>query len=184
MVPKPMAYDGSFAKFDVWWRQCRSYIMDARPDEVFDKILVVLTSMTEGSTAVWAHNWEHQNPNYSEPYRHQLMDWDDFPDELRRSFMDPNQQEKAMKKLSNCISLQACTTEMALVEYEQKAILAGMMTGDEQHGLFHVTNLKKVLPDRLIGTMANIRPYPKTYAEFKDMACDFSARFKEMVEKQ
>ena len=73
MVPKPMAYDGSFAKFDVWWRQCRSYIMDARLDEVFDKISVVLTSMTEGSAAVWAHNWEHQNPNYFKPYRHQLL---------------------------------------------------------------------------------------------------------------
>ena len=59
-----------------------------------------------------------------------------------------------------------------------------MMTGDEQHGLFHVTNLKKVLLDRLIGAMANIRPCLKTYAEFKDVACDFSARFEEMVEKQ
>ena len=73
MVPKLMAYDGSFAKFNVWRRQCRSYIMDARLEEVFDKISVVLTSMTEGSAAVWAHNWEHQNPNYFKPYRHQLL---------------------------------------------------------------------------------------------------------------
>ena len=32
--------------------------------------------------------------------------------------------------------------------------------------------------------MANIRPHPKTYAEFKDAACDLSARFEEMVEKR
>ena len=98
--------------------------------------------------------------------------------------MDPNQQEKAMKNLSDRISLQGRTIEAVLVEYEQMAILAGMMTGDGQHGLFHVTNLKKVLPDRLIGAMAHIRPYPRTYAEFKDVACDFSARFEEMVEKR
>ena len=115
MVPKPMAYDGSFAKFDVWWRQCRSYIMDARLEDVFDKISVVLTSMTEGSTAVWAHNWEHQNPNYFKPYRHGLLDWDDFSEDLKRLFMDPNQQEKVMKKLSDCISLQGHAIEMALV---------------------------------------------------------------------
>ena len=113
-----------------------------------------------------------------------MLYWDDFSEDLKRSFMDPNQQEKAMKKRSDHISLQGRTIETALIEYEQKAILAGMMTGDEQHGLFHITNLKKVLPDRLIGTMANIRPYPKTYAEFKDAACNFSARFEEMVEKR
>ena len=61
--------------------------------------------------------------------------------------MDPNQQEKAMKKLSDCISLQGRAIETALVKYEQKAILAGMMTGNQQHGLFHITNLKKVLTD-------------------------------------
>ena len=184
MVPKPMAYDGSFAKFDVWWRQCRSYIMDARLEDVFDKISVVLTSMTEGSAAVWAHNWEHQNQSYFDRSRHWSLNWYDFSEELKGSFMDPNQREKAMKKLNDRISLQGRTIETALVEYEQKAILAGMMTGDEQHGLFHITNLKKVLPDRVIGAMANIRPYPKTYAEFKDAACDFSARFEEMVEKR
>ena len=128
--------------------------MDARL--VFDKTSVVLTAMTEGSATVWAHNWEHQNPNYFEPYRHGLLYWDNFSNKLRRLFMDPNQQEKAMKKLSNHISLQGCTIETVLVEYEQKAILAGMMTDDEQHGLFHVTNLTKVLPDWLIGAMANI----------------------------
>ena len=147
MVPKPMAYDGSFAKFDVWWRQCRSYIMDARLEDVFDKISVVLTSMTEGSAAVWAHNWEHQNPSYFDRSRHWSLNWYDFSEELKSSFMDPNQREKAMKKLNDRISLQGRTIETALVEYEQKAILAGMMTGDEQHGLFHITNLKKVLPD-------------------------------------
>ena len=113
MVPKPMAYDGSFAKFDVWWRQCRSYIMDARLDEVFEKISVVLTSMTERSVAVWAHNWEHQNPDHFEPYQHGLLDWYNFSEELKRSFMDPNQQEKAMKKLSDCISPQGRTIAMA-----------------------------------------------------------------------
>ena len=121
--------------------------MDARLDEVFDKISVVLTSMTEGSAAVWAHNWEHQNPSYFDRSRHWSLNWYDFSEELKGSFMDPNQREKAMKKLNDRISLQGRTIETALVEYEQKAILAGMMTGDEQHGLFHVTNLKKVLPD-------------------------------------
>ena len=70
--------------------------------------------------------------------------------------MDPNQQEKVMKKLSNRISLWGCTIETVFIEYEQKAILAGMMTGNEQHSLFHITNLKKVLLNRLIGVMANI----------------------------
>ena len=74
----------------------------------------------------------------------------------RRRSLSCTYREKAMKKLSDRISLQGRTIETALVEYEQKAILAGMMTGDEQHGLFHITNLKKVLPDQLIGTMANI----------------------------
>ena len=93
--------------------------MDARLEDVFDKISVVLTSMTEGSAAGWAHNWEHQNPDYFDRNRHWSLNWYDFSEELKGSFMDPNQQEKAMKKLSDRISLQGRTIETALVEYVQ-----------------------------------------------------------------
>ena len=68
----------------------------------------------------------------------------------------PKPAREGDEEAQHRVSLQGRTIKTVLIEYEQKAILAGMMTGNEQHGLFHVMNLKKVLPDRLIGAMANI----------------------------
>ena len=174
MVPKPDPYDGSFDGFDIWWRSCRSYIADANITDEIDKIRVVLTSMKKGSAGTWATNWERENERaYYDGIGY--ISWRDFEIDIKREFRDPNEQQKATDKLGQRLDLRGRTIEAAFVEYEHLASLAGMPTSLSAFDGFHISNLRKVLPTRLITAMVNIGKRHTTYKDFKIAACDYLA---------
>ena len=57
-VPKPEGFDGSQKKFETWWRNITLHItgFEAAPNS-HQKILIVLSTMTEGSAAAFANNF-------------------------------------------------------------------------------------------------------------------------------
>ena len=57
-VPKPEGFDGSQKKFETWWRNITLHIagFEAAPNS-HQKILIILSTMTEGSVAAFANNF-------------------------------------------------------------------------------------------------------------------------------
>ena len=57
-VPKPEGFDGSQKKFETWWRNITLHIVgfEAAPNS-HQKILIILSTMTEGSAAAFANNF-------------------------------------------------------------------------------------------------------------------------------
>ena len=57
-VPKPEGFDGSQKKFETWWRNIMLHIagFEAAPNS-HQKILIVLSTMTEGLAAAFANNF-------------------------------------------------------------------------------------------------------------------------------
>ena len=57
-VPKPEDFDGSQMKFETWWRNIMLHIagFEAAPNS-HQKILIVLSTMTEGSAVVFTNNF-------------------------------------------------------------------------------------------------------------------------------
>ena len=57
-VPKSESFDGSQKKFETWWRNITLHIagFEAAPNS-HQKILIVLSTMTKGSAAVFANNF-------------------------------------------------------------------------------------------------------------------------------
>ena len=57
-VPKPEGFDGSQKKFETWWRNIMLHIagFEAAPNS-HQKILIILSTMTEGSAAAFANNF-------------------------------------------------------------------------------------------------------------------------------
>ena len=57
-VPKPEGFDGSQKKFETWWRNITLHIVgfEAAPNS-HQKILIILSTMTEGSAAAFTNNF-------------------------------------------------------------------------------------------------------------------------------
>ena len=57
-IPKPEGFDGSQKKFETWWRNITLHIVgfEAAPNS-HQKILIVLSTMTEGSAVAFANNF-------------------------------------------------------------------------------------------------------------------------------
>ena len=57
-IPKPEGFDGSQKKFKTWWRNIMLHIVgfEAAPNS-HQKILIVLSTMTEGSAVAFANNF-------------------------------------------------------------------------------------------------------------------------------
>ena len=95
-IPKPEGFDGSQKKFKTWWRNIMLHIVgfEAAPNS-HQKILIVLSTMTEGSAAVFANNFMR-----SHGLRLAYYGFDEFTRMLAMHFAPANIKRKAQMALA------------------------------------------------------------------------------------
>ena len=95
-VPKPKGFDGSQKKFETWWRNIMLHIagFEAAPNG-HQKILIVLSTMTEGSAAAFANNFMR-----SHGLRLAYYGFEEFTRMLAMHFTPTNIKRKAQTALA------------------------------------------------------------------------------------
>ena len=95
-VPKPEGFDGSQKKFETWWRNVTLHIagFEATPNS-HQKILIVLSTMTEGSAAAFANNFMRSHGS-----RLAYYGFDEFTRMLAMHFAPADIKRKAQTALA------------------------------------------------------------------------------------
>ena len=95
-IPKPEGFDSSQKKFETWWRNIMLHIagFEAAPNS-HQKILIVLSTMTEGSAAAFANNFMR-----SHGLRLAYYGFEEFTRMLAMHFAPANIKRKAQTALA------------------------------------------------------------------------------------
>ena len=95
-IPKPKGFDSSQKKFETWWRNITLYIagFEAAPNS-HQKILIVLSTMTEGSAAAFTNNFMRSHGS-----RLAYYGFEEFTRMLAMHFAPTNIKRKAKTPLT------------------------------------------------------------------------------------
>jgi Zinc knuckle/Domain of unknown function (DUF4939) len=160
-VAAPSPFNGDREKLEDFLAQCRLYLSlrhTEYPDDQ-QQILFVLSHMKEGTAASWASQKinTYLSPNAAVPTL------ENFLQELKDMFADPNRAATAMQKLSDVRQgLNPVETVIQLFE------LYGPVSGLGDAGL--IDKFQRAITHRLRESIYGSHPFPATWEEWKQRA--------------
>jgi len=158
LVPDPGFFDGTRTKFDDWWRNMKLFLRFNKVTAADDKAIAVISRMRGGTAGAFGDMKFREIEDDDD-----AVDWDEFVEELEKTFADDALQERAQWQIEKFKQGEKHTADF-LIEFE---VLKSRAKIDEKHAMFL---LKKNVRAEIIRTVMGYPPssIPKSYEDWKE----------------
>ena len=144
-------------------RECLLYILANKRafPSYKKKILFVLSYLKEGTAAAWAENWVAQHTDNDDNI-YCLDTFQDFMNQLGKSFEDPSKKETAIQKLRQ-LKQGSKSADVFFQQFEILKTKAGLK--DKVYDTVLIDLLQYLLNTEVLRQLIHIYPVPTTYED-------------------